>query len=81
MSGAVSQWLVRATDDRVVVGSNPSDSVVTSKLGVGQVRLPHIAYSRSTGVCRHNNLLVPSISMVSMAVEVKTSLYNKYRFS
>ena len=44
MSQAVAQWLVRATDDRVVAGSNPSDSVTVtevsdrvaaSKLGIG----------------------------------------------
>ena len=54
MSRAVAQWLVRATDDRVVAVSNPSDTDRVSDCrrfetwGVGQVRLPHIAYIRST---------------------------------
>ena len=45
MLGAVVQWLECATDDRVVVGSNPS--VVGFKLG--QVRLPHFTLPVSFG--------------------------------
>ena len=44
MPGAVAQWLVRATDDRVVAGSNPR--VAASKLGTSGkfvYELPHIA--------------------------------------
>ena len=60
MSGAVvavAQWLVRATDDRVVTASNP-------------VRLPHIAWGTALPVFRrHNKPSVPSI-MVSMMGDV-----------
>ena len=57
MSGAVvavTQWLVRVTDDRVVTALNP-------------VRLPHIAWG--TAFRRHNKPSVPSI-MVSMMGDV-----------
>ena len=79
MSRAVAQWLVPATDDRMVAGLNPSPVThmtlcragVTvcrrfETWGVGQVRLPHIAYIRRGAYCvfRHNMLLVTS--MVSM---------------
>ena len=61
MSGAVvavSQWLVRATDDRVVTASNP-------------VRLPHIAWGTALPVSFGDTIRpsVPSI-MVSMMGDV-----------
>ena len=51
MSRALTQWLMPATDDRVVAGSNPSsrvsDSVADSPRnlawGVRLVRLPNIS--------------------------------------
>ena len=65
MSGAVvavKQWLVRATDDRVVTASNP-------------VRLPHI-HDIATGVFRrHNKPSVTSI-MVSMMGDVNIVYIN-----
>ena len=64
MSGsvvAVAQWLVRATDDRVVTASNP-------------VRLPHIA---GCVFRRHNKPSVPSIKyMVSMMGDVNIVYIN-----
>ena len=56
--GAVAQWLVRATDDRVVAGSNPSTCRRFKTWGVGQVRLPHVA---RVFRMRHNKLLFSSI--------------------
>ena len=64
MSGAVvavTQWLVRATDDRVVTASNP-------------VRLPHI-HDIACVFRRHNKSSVPSI-MVSMMGDVNIVYIN-----
>ena len=72
MSGAVSQWLVRATDDRVVTASNPN--VAASILGAmaWAVRLPH---TFGDIISR----LIGPFYMVSMTEDV--NIVHKYRFS
>ena len=61
----VAQWLVSATDDRVVAGSNPSECQcrAASKLGALGEFVYHTSHTSGPKYCvfRHNKLLVTSI--------------------
>ena len=62
MWGAVAQWLERATDNRVVAGSNPTEAAWK----LWQFRLPHLA-----SVFRKTLKAVGTLYLVSMPGAVK----------